>query len=289
MAIKTISVTNAAPVGSLVGRRAVVFTLLAGAASANTANAASITPEIITSDLAPKHPWLSSQTTHIGAATYFTNLKSEENVQSPFLVKFGLSDWNLAPSKVNLPRTGHHLLLIDTPLPERPNSPVIGDKRHIHYSLGQMEAVLNLPPGRHTLRLLLANYLNVPYFIYSPELVVNVREGLSDLPTNTGKVRSVELLNLPEDGKVRAPFKLQFHASGLNVANARSRTSSTGHFVVTFTRAGSTETIAFKNGATEDWFSPPPGEYQVELRLVNNGNKPDTLARFTTTLNVVAE
>ena len=82
MAIKTISVTNAAPVGSLVGRRAVVFTLLAGAASANTANAASITPEIITSDLAPKHPWLSSQTTHIGAATYFTKARFSSSLGS---------------------------------------------------------------------------------------------------------------------------------------------------------------------------------------------------------------
>ncbi len=247
---------------------------------------AEIVDQVSNSD-APQHPWLSTQITRSGAAAYFTNIRAEESVQSPFVVKFGLSHWNLAPAKYNVQRTGHHHLLIDKQLPLPPDTPIPFDDHHVHFGAGQMETVLNLPPGRHTLRLLLANHAHVPYFVYSPEMVVNVRAGASNLPENTGKVRKLEFLNLPEDGKVRAPFKLQFHASGVNVASARSRLPTTGHFVVKFMRPGSTETIAFKNGATEDWFSPPPGEYKVELNLVKNGNVSESLARTETTIQVV--
>lgn len=273
---------------SLISRRTALAAALTYLASSPLVHAA-VTSKVNASDLTPRHPWLSSQITHHGASAYFTNLQSGNTIRSPFVVKFGLSDWNLAPAKFNFPRTGHHLLLVDAPLPSRPNAPIAHDKRHIHYSAGQMEAVLNLPPGRHTLRLLLANHANVPYFIYSPEIEVHVREGRSELPASVGRARKVELLQLPEDGKVVAPFKLRFHASGLNVSSARSRSPNTGHFVVTFTRNGSSETISFENGATEDWFAPPPGEYQVELKLVKNGKVPESMASMSTTLEVLSD
>ena len=117
-------------------------------------------------------------------------------------------------------RTGHHHLLIDKPLPIPPDTPIPFSDNYVHFGAGQMEAVLNLPPGRHTLRLLLANHEHVPFFVYSPELVVNVAEGKSNLPERYGKYRKVELLNLPANGVVTAPFKLQFHASGLPVASS---------------------------------------------------------------------
>ena len=251
-----------------------------------TAALAEITKEVSNAE-APKHPWLSTQITRTGAVAYFTNLQSGDSVRSPFVAKFGLSHWNLAPAKFNVARTGHHHLLIDKPLPIPPDTPIPFSDNYQHFGGGQMEAVLNLPPGKHTLRLLLANYEHVPFYVYSPELVVNVLDGPSNLPANTGKARKLELLNLPANGVVTAPFKLQFHASGVNVASARSKNPGTGHFVLKFIRPGKVETIEFNNGATEDWFSPPPGDYRLELSLVKNGNAPEVIARTEATVQVV--
>ena len=248
--------------------------------------AAEITDTVSNTE-APRHPWLSSQVAPTGAAAYFTNLQSGENVRSPFVVKFGLSHWNLAPAKFNITRTGHHHLLIDKPLPIPPDTPIPFSDNYVHFGAGQMEHVLNLPPGRHTLRLLLANHAHVPYYVYSPELVVNVEEGRSNLSERYGKDRKVEFLNLPANRTLTAPFKLQFHASGLAVASTRTKTPTTGHFVLKFKRPGKDETIEFKNGATEDWFAPPAGTYALELSLVKNGNAAEVLSRTETTIQVV--
>ena len=243
--------------------------------------------ELVSNTEAPRHPWLSKQIAQTGAAAYFSNLKSGDTVQSPFVAKFGLSQWNLAPAKFNIARTGHHHLLIDKPLPIPPDTPIPFSDNYLHFGAGQMEAVLKLPPGRHTLRLLLANHEHVPFFVYSPELVVNVAEGKSGLPELYGKERKIELLNLPANGVLTAPFKLQLHASGMAVASSRSKQPSTGHFVLKFIRPGKTETIAFSNGATEDWFEPPPGNYTLELSLVKNGNTPEVMARTEASVQVV--
>ncbi|MEG0923087.1 MAG: DUF4399 domain-containing protein [Comamonas sp.] len=243
--------------------------------------------ETVTNAGPPRHPWLSAQVTQTGAAAYFTNLQSGDTVQSPFVAKFGLSQWNLAPAKFNIIRTGHHHLLIDAPLPIPPDTPIPFSDNYVHFGAGQIEHVLNLPPGRHTLRLLLANHAHVPYYVYSPELVVNVAEGRSDLSERYGKGRKVEFLNLPTDRVLTAPFKLQFHASGLSIASARTRTPTSGHFVLKFKRPGKDETIEFNNGATEDWFAPPAGTYALELSLVKNGNAAEVLAHTETTIQVV--
>ena len=235
---------------------------------------------------APRHPWLSGQIAQTGAAAYFTNIESSATVRSPFVVKFGLSQWNLAPAKYNINRTGHHHLLIDKPLPIPPDTPIPFSDNYVHFGAGQMEAVLDLPPGRHTLRLLLANHAHVPYYVYSPEIEVNVEAGKSNLSERYGKDRKIELLNLPTNGVVAAPFKLQFHASGLPVASSRTKLPSSGHFVLKFIRPGKVETIDFKNGATEDWFAPPPGNYTLELSLVKNGNAAEVIARTEAQIQV---
>ena len=51
-----------------------------------------------------------------GAKVYFINLKDGAEVNSPFLVQFGLSGMGIAPAGVEKPNTGHHHLLIDATL-----------------------------------------------------------------------------------------------------------------------------------------------------------------------------
>ena len=60
------------------------------------------------------------------------------------------------------PNTGHHHLLIDTPLPPL-DQPIPNDRNHLHFGLGQTETVIDLPPGTHTLQLLMGDADHVPH------------------------------------------------------------------------------------------------------------------------------
>lgn len=75
---------------------------------------------------------------------------------------FGTRNFGVAPAGTNKPNTGHHHLLIDTPLPPL-DQPIPNDKNHLHFGLGQTETVIDLPPGTHTLQLLMGDADHVPH------------------------------------------------------------------------------------------------------------------------------
>ena len=53
-----------------------------------------------TGNAPPLHPWQAASTV-ADAQAYFTNLKNGDQIETPFLVKFGLSGgWGLAPIAV---------------------------------------------------------------------------------------------------------------------------------------------------------------------------------------------
>jgi uncharacterized protein YgiM (DUF1202 family) len=79
-----------------------------------------------------------------------------------FVVLFGLHGMGTAPAGVDKPYTGHHHLLIDTDLPPL-NEPIPSDDNHVHFGRGQTEYHIQLPPGTHTLQLLLGDAEHVPH------------------------------------------------------------------------------------------------------------------------------
>ena len=210
-------------------------------------------------------------------AAYMTNIKSGQSVQSPFVAKFGMSFWGIAPAEQNFPRTGHHHLLIDRDLPMGTGKPIPTDAQHVHFGKGQMEMVLNLPPGKHTLRLLLADHKHIPTYVYSREYEIQVLPGASSLPADYSKTPRLELLNLVDDETYTTPFKINFHASNLNIAALATQLPTTGHFRLVWTSLakgrGKPELIAFPSGQTEAWFSPPEGEYELRLYYVRNDTR----------------
>jgi hypothetical protein len=112
------------------------------------------------------------------AVVYFINLKDGDTVKSPFKIQFGLSGMGVAPAGVEKPNTGHHHLLIDTTLtPEQAKEPIPADDHHLHFGGGQTETTLTLPPGRHTLQLVLGDWSHVPFNppIVSPAITVDVK------------------------------------------------------------------------------------------------------------------
>jgi len=97
-------------------------------------------------------------------------------VGTRFKVWFGLRNFGVAPAGVRKDGTGHHHLLIDTDL-KNFNEPIPSDKQHLHFGKGQTETVLELPPGRHTLQLVLADADHVPHDppIMSKKITITVR------------------------------------------------------------------------------------------------------------------
>jgi len=112
----------------------------------------------------------------LGAAVYIITPADGEVVSSPFKVRFGLSGMGVAPAGVDVSDTGHHHLLIDLPGQARLTDPIPKDAQHLHFGNGQTETILDLPPGKHTLQLLLADKDHVPHkpAVVSREIVVYV-------------------------------------------------------------------------------------------------------------------
>lgn len=77
-------------------------------------------------------------------------------------VRMGLRNFGVAPAGVEKADTGHHHLLVDTGLPPL-DEPIPNDKNHLHFGAGQTEARLELPPGEHTLQMLMGDEAHVPF------------------------------------------------------------------------------------------------------------------------------
>lgn len=231
------------------------------------------------------HPWLANapQTTN---EAYFTDLKDGAKIETPFLVTFGLSGgWGLAPiTKPVTGKGGHHHLLVNRDLPLDFKKALPFNEQYIHFGKGQMESVLTLEPGDYTLRLLLADDKHLPYFVYSKPIKVTVTKKNKSVEPASLIKKGITLKNLPVDGKLAALFRLQFHASGLNVAHLSQAEKDTGHFKLTMTpqSGGKPAEIDFVNGETEVWMSPPTGAYTLKLELVDNTNPAQLLAAAVT-------
>jgi hypothetical protein len=195
------------------------------------------------------------------------------------LLKFGLSRYALAPIVKPVPGTGHHHLLVNRELPLDFKQPLPFNEQYIHFGKGQMETVLNLAPGDYTLRLLLADDKHIPHFIYSKPLKLKVVRKNDKVDAKSLVQPGVAILAPVTTTTVRAPFRVAFHASGLNVGNIAVAEPGVGHFRLIAERAGvPSERIAFDNGATEGWLAPPPGDYKLRVELVRNAAPNDVMA-----------
>ena len=93
-----------------------------------------------------------------------------------FWVRMGLRNMGVCPKGINKANTGHHHLLIDTDLPPL-DQPIPSDRNHLHFGAGETEARIELPPGKHTLQLLMGDYNHVPHDppVYSKKITVTVK------------------------------------------------------------------------------------------------------------------
>lgn len=98
---------------------------------------------------------------------YCISPASGDVLSSPVTVRMGLKGMGIAPAGVDKPRTGHFHLLIDTKAPAA-GEVIPSNEHNIHFGGGQIEASVPLPPGQHTLQIVLGT---ANHSVFDPPLV----------------------------------------------------------------------------------------------------------------------
>jgi Domain of unknown function (DUF4399) len=102
------------------------------------------------------------------AVLYFVWPQNGATIKGGFWARFGLRGMGVTHAGDDFQNSGHHHLLIDVNDPLDPNEPIPQDKSHLHFGAGQTEARIELPPGKHTLQLVLGDAKHYPF---NPPLV----------------------------------------------------------------------------------------------------------------------
>ncbi len=112
-----------------------------------------------------------------GAVVYFISPSDGATVSNPVTIRFGLKGMGVAPAGTEKDKTGHHHLLIDVAALPPLDEPIPMDDQHRHFGGGQTEVTLDLPPGEHTLQLLLGDLNHIPHEppVLSPKITVTVQ------------------------------------------------------------------------------------------------------------------
>jgi len=97
-----------------------------------------------------------------GANVFFITPVDGATVTNPISIEFGIAGMDVVKAGNNQPNSGHHHLLIDTVLPDL-GLPIPADEHHIHFGDGSTSTEISLPPGAHTLQMLLGDHLHIPH------------------------------------------------------------------------------------------------------------------------------
>jgi hypothetical protein len=171
-----------------------------------------------------------------GARVYFIDLKDGATVPTKFVIHFGLSKMGVAPAGSDRPNSGHHHLLIDTDLPAL-DKPIPNDFNHLHFGGGQTEAEVELPPGEHTLQLLLGDKKHIPFDppVVSDRIKVTVVDPSVPVAAKAYQRRPSPAgarvyFVYPRNGAYVPPtFTVRFGLVGMGVAPAGLDKANTGH------------------------------------------------------------
>ena len=114
-----------------------------------------------------------------GAEVYIIAPANGAKVKGPVTVQVGLKGMGIAPAGVKFDGAGHHHLFIDTDLPADLSQPLPAavENKIMHFGKGQTEVTLTLPPGKHTLQLVLGDHLHAPHnpAVISKKITITVQ------------------------------------------------------------------------------------------------------------------
>lgn len=236
-----------------------------------------------------------------GASVYFIDIKDGATILPKTIIHFGLRGMGLAPSGMERQNSGHHHLLIDTDLPPL-NEPIPSDFNHLHFGNGQTEAEVTLPPGAHTLQLIMGDHSHVPHSppVMSDRIRITVSETgatTASQPTapaastsSGGSRRHTSAPNAkvyfvyPTDGSYvsRTPV-VRFGLINMGIAPAGIEKANTGHHHLLIDASlppldqpipTDFNHLHFGAGQTEAQLTLPPGEHTLQLLLGDENHIP---------------
>jgi hypothetical protein len=234
-----------------------------------------------------------------GAAVYFVDVKNDDTLPTKTTLHFGLKGMGVAPAGVFRPNAGHHHLLIDTDLPPL-DRPIPNDPQHLHFGGGQTEAEITLPPGRHTLQLLLGDKDHIPHTppVISERITVNVVDGAQ--PAETEREPSAKgaqvYFEYPKDGDcIPESIVVRFGLSGMGVAPAGFDKRNTGHHhllidteLPDFDRPipNDDNHLHFGAGQTEAKVALQPGPHKLQLLFADARHVPQDPPLYSKPISV---
>jgi hypothetical protein len=111
------------------------------------------------------------------AYLYFVWPQDGTIIKGAFWCRFGLRNMGVTQAGSNFQNSGHHHLLVDVNEPLDPKEPIPQDKAHLHFGGGKTEARIELPPGKHTLQLVLGDAKHYPFDppVVSKKITITVR------------------------------------------------------------------------------------------------------------------
>jgi hypothetical protein len=111
------------------------------------------------------------------AVLYFVWPQNGATIKGGFWCRFGLRNMGVTHAGDDFHNSGHHHLLIDVNEPLKGNEPIASDKSHLHFGAGQTEARIELPPGKHTLQLVLGDANHYPFDppVVSEKITITVK------------------------------------------------------------------------------------------------------------------
>jgi len=100
-----------------------------------------------------------------------------QTIRGAFWCRFGLRNMGVTHAGDTYSNSGHHHLLVDVNEPLDPKQPIAQDKSHLHFGAGQTEAHIELPPGKHTLQLVLGDAKHYPFdpLVVSKKITVRIK------------------------------------------------------------------------------------------------------------------
>lgn len=219
------------------------------------------------------------------AKVFFIDLPDGAKLPLTSTIKFGISGMEIAPAGTQKPGTGHHHLLIDTPLPPLDRE-IPSDPNHLHFGRGQTSAEVTLTPGEHTLQLLVGDYEHVPHDppVYSNVVHVYVSEGPegeAQMASASGRQPSppdaAVYFIYPHDGDLIYPSStIRFGLRNMGIAPAGVAKPNTGHHHLIIDAdtppldapiPSDPNHLHFGGGQTEVKLKLTPGEHTLQLVL----------------------
>jgi len=169
-----------------------------------------------------------------GAAVYFIDIKNGDALPPKSTIHFGLRGMGVAPAGSDRENSGHHHLLIDSEQPPL-DQPIPNDFTHLHFGAGQTEAEVSLPPGEHTLQLVLGDRGHIPHS--PPVMSERIRVRVADTASAPGAPRrhpaaanAKVYFVFPTDGSyVSRKPTIRFGLVNMGVAPAGIEKTNTGH------------------------------------------------------------